>query len=268
MEIDRAEAVFFVGDKKATMTERERIEALLNREKPDRVPIWPFAYDAFAAVYAGASIADAYNNPEVAIASQRKACDDFGWVFTPFSGYAAFGGWEFGGEIKWPTGEYDQAPSVDRYPVECEEDVWNLTLPVIEDAGFIPIKIAFSKISSKERLENQPFNVDGFGGTCFGLAANIAGIERFLRWLLKKPDVAHRLLRLAADYKIELARYWKATFGTEGVLPRGGEPTASNQMISPGQFEEFVLPYAKETQKKSLIWAIGQPMCISAGSII
>ena len=241
-----------MGDKKATMTESERVDALLNREKPDRVPIWPFAYDAFAAVYARASIADAYNNPEVAIASLRKACKDFGWVFTPFSGYAAFGGWEFGGEIKWPTGEYDQAPSVVRYPVACEEDVWNLKLPVMEEAGFIPIKIAFSRLSSKERLENQPFSVDGFGGGCFTLAANIAGVERFLRWLLKKPEVAHRLLRLAADFKIALAQYWKDHFGVDGVLPRGGEATASNQMISPKQFETFVLPYMQETQETIL----------------
>ena len=30
------------------MTERERILAILQRKKPDRVPIWPFAYQGFA----------------------------------------------------------------------------------------------------------------------------------------------------------------------------------------------------------------------------
>jgi uroporphyrinogen decarboxylase len=237
---------------KATMTNRERVEVLLKREKPDRVPIWPFAFEAFASLYANASITDAYNNPATSLAAQRKACLDFDWVFTPSFSYAAFGGWEFGGEIKWPKGEYDQAPTVVRYPVEKKEDVWDLKLPDIQNSGFVPLKMKFSEMSSEERLDNQPFNVDGFGGGCFALAANIAGVERFLRWLIKEPEVAHRLLRLATNYRIALARYWTDTFGTEGVLPRGGEPTTSNQMISPRLFEEFALPYIKETQESIL----------------
>ena len=241
-----------MGRTKTEMTDRERIEALLKREKPDRVPIWPFAYDGFAAVYAKASIADAYNNPEVSLAAQRKTCRDFGWVFSPFFHYASFGGWEFGGEIKWPGGEFDQAPTIIRYPVETEEDAWNLQMPDIKTAGFVPLKMAFGMLSARERLDNEPFNVEGFGGGCFGTAANIAGVENFLRWLIKKPDVAHHLLRLAADFRIALAQYWKDTFGTEGVIPKGGEPTASNQMISPKQFETFALPYIKETQEAVL----------------
>ena len=49
----------------ATMTDRERVEALLRREKPDRVPLFPFAAAGFSMVYTKASIADAYNKPEV-----------------------------------------------------------------------------------------------------------------------------------------------------------------------------------------------------------
>jgi uroporphyrinogen decarboxylase len=241
-----------MASKKSVMTDRERIEALLRREKPDRVPIWPFAYDGFAAVYAKASVADAYCSPEVSLAAQRKACKDFGWVFSPFFSYASFGAWEFGGEIKWPTGEFAQAPMVMRHPVETEEDAWNLKMPNVKEAGFVPLKMAFAKLSARERLDNEPFNVEGFGGGCFGLAANIVGVESFLRWIIKKPDLAHHLLRLAADFKVALAQYWKDTFGTEGVIPKGGEPTASNQMISPRQFEKFALPYIKETQEKIL----------------
>jgi uroporphyrinogen decarboxylase len=238
--------------REGTMTDRERIEALLDRKRPDRVPIWPFAHGGFASIYAKASIADSYNKPSVALAAQRKACQDFGWVFTPFFGYASFGGWEFGGEIKWPTAEFSQAPTVARYPVETEKDVWDLKMPDVKTSGSIPLKVEFCKMSCQERLDNQPFNVDGFAGACFGLAANVAGVERFLRWLIKKPEVAHRLMRIAADYKIALAQHWKDTFGLEGVLPRGGEPTASNQLISPGHFEEFALPYIKDAQEKIL----------------
>jgi uroporphyrinogen-III decarboxylase len=67
------------GGKGVGMTERERIEALLNRKKPDRVPIWPFAPHGFAAIYSNLSLTDVYTNPEACYYAQRQTCRDFGW---------------------------------------------------------------------------------------------------------------------------------------------------------------------------------------------
>jgi len=230
----------------ATMTDRERVEALLRREKPDRVPLFPFAAAGFSMVYTKASIADAYNKPEVSLAAQRKTCQDFGWVFAPMLGYAGFGGWEFGGEINWPSGEFAQAPTISRRAVETEEDVWNLKPPVVKKAGITPIAMEFFRLSCKERLDNEPWNVTNHIEGVFNVAANIAGIDKFSRWLIRKPEVARRLLELASDYLIERARYLRDTFGIEGVLPAGGEPSASNTIISPGHFKEYALPYLKK----------------------
>ncbi len=235
------------------MTDRERIEALLRREKPDRVPNWPFVAGGFAVVNAGYTIAEAYNKPEKSLEAQRWCCEQYGWVFAPGFGYAAHGGWEFGGEIKWPGGAYAQAPTISKYPVETEDDVWNLEVPDLETAGIVPLMKEFYKLSSQQRLDNEPFNVRTSGaGSVFTMAGNIASPERFLRWLIKKPDVAHRLLRLASDYIIKLSQYWKDTFGLDGVLPFGGEPSSANQLISPQQFEQFVLPYDRECNEKLL----------------
>jgi uroporphyrinogen decarboxylase len=240
-----------MADRKARMTNRERVDALLRREKPDRVPVWPFAM-GFPVVYTQTSIADAYNKPEVALAAQRKAAQDFDWLFIPQIGYAAFGGWEFGGEIKWPSGQFAQAPTVARHPVETEEDVWKLQLPDVKKAGIVPIQYEFCKLASKERLDNEPFNVMGYAGSCFTRAGNICGPDKLAKWILKKPQVAHRLLRLASDFILALADYWKESFGIEGVLPWGAEPTASNQLISAKQFETFAMPYIKEVNEKVL----------------
>jgi len=68
-----------VSKKTAVMTEKERVEALLNGKKPDRVPIWPFALNGFATIYNKLSITDAYTNPEASYQSQLKACIDFGF---------------------------------------------------------------------------------------------------------------------------------------------------------------------------------------------
>ncbi|HEX79063.1 MAG TPA: hypothetical protein G4O19_02790 [Dehalococcoidia bacterium] len=249
---------------KSAMTERERVEALLRCEKPDRVPIWPFAASSYAG-YSKLSIAETYNNPKAALDALRETSRYFGWVFVPFNAYAAYGGWEFGGDIKWPSGEFSQAPTVTRCPVETEEDVWKLELPDVTTAGFIPIMIEFYELASGEMLDNEPFNVMAVLGGPFTLAGNICGPDKLSKWLLKKPDAADRLMRLATDHILELAQYFKDKFGTEHMIAFTGEATASNQVISPRQFEQFVLPYIKEENEKILAMGYRNIYCHICG---
>lgn len=241
-----------ISKREGVMTDRERIEVMLQRKKPDRVPIWPFAYGGFCSLNAGYSIAEAYNNPQKALEAQRWCCEQYGWVFAPGFNYAAYGGWEFGGDIKWPTSKFDQAPTITRYPVQTEEDAWNLQLPDITRAGFLPLLFAFNRLSSQERLDNEPFNISVRGGGAFGRACNICGLENLLRWTIKRPEIVHHLLRLATDHSIQVCEYMKDNFGLEGALVRCGEATTSNQLISTNTFKEFALPYLKESHNKIL----------------
>jgi uroporphyrinogen decarboxylase len=230
-------------DKKASMTDRERIEALLRREKPDRVPNWTSGL-GFCTLYNGGTIADAYNDPEKAFNAQRRACKDFGWIFFPFIITSLVP--SFNGELKWPSSEFAQAPTVTKRPVETPEDVMNLKIPDVRTAGNVPLRIEFCKRSSRERLDNEPFNIIGPVDGPFTGSASMLGVESLGRWLIRKPEVAHRLLRTTVDYYVELARYWKDTFGIEGVLPFMAEPSTANQIISPKQFEQFAMPYIRE----------------------
>lgn len=238
--------------KKTTMTNRERVEALLRREKPDRIPSWHLAL-GFSTVYTGTAIADYYNKPAVSLAAQRKTAQDFDGIFMPWMGIATILAWEFGGEIKWPSGEFSQAPTVVKHPVETIDDVWKLKMPDVKTAGYAPMLMEFAKLSSQERLDNEPFNVTlNPGSGPFTAAAQICGADKFVKWMIKAPDAVHHLLRLAIDYYVAIAEYWKEEFGTEGVLPLIGEPTASNAVISPERFEQFALPYFQEYAKKLL----------------
>jgi uroporphyrinogen decarboxylase len=233
---------------KAQMTNKERIEALLRREKPDRIPVWLLA-GGFYTLYNGGSIADAYDNPKFSLASTRRTCQDFGCVCVPHFGRPNALAPEFGGEIRMPEGEYAQAPMITRLPVNTVEDVWNLTMPDIKTAGNIPLVLEYFyecfKTSPQEVLDNEPFVLHWSGGL-FTNGANIPGLEQMSRWILKNPDAVHRLMRLTTDYYIELAKYWKDTFGTEKVIPSIGEPSTANNIISPKQFEHFVVPYTRE----------------------
>jgi len=240
-----------MAKRKDTMTNRERVEALLRHEKPDRVPIWPFAL-GFTAVYTGISISDGYSQPGPSLIAQRKTCRDFDWISTPFIASAIMGAWEFGGEIKWPSGEFAQAPSVTRHVVETTEEVMKLGMPDVKNSGFIPRIVEFGKLALDGREDNEPFRLLLQMEGTFNTAANIPGAAKLTKWLIKKPEAAHRVLRLATDYLVELARYYKDTFGTEGVALFGGDPSSSNQVISPKHFETFALPYLKETHEKVL----------------
>ncbi|HEX79208.1 MAG TPA: hypothetical protein G4O19_03520 [Dehalococcoidia bacterium] len=241
-----------MAKRKGTMTNRERVEALLQHKKPDRVPIWPFAYQGFATVYTGTSIADAYNKPKTAYEAQRKTCQDFDWVFTAMLSYAAYGGWEFGGEIKWPSGEFSQAPTVTRHPVETVEDVWKLEKPEVSTAGIVPLVVEFTKMCQEEWLDNQGFNVLALCYGPFNTAGNVAGPANLCKWVLKKPDAANQLIRLGTDHSIDLIEYNHKLFGIKGVLPFTGEAIATGQLISADQFEKFVLPYFQELHSRIL----------------
>lgn len=234
-----------------TMTEKERAKALARREKPDRVPLMPISV-GFPTVYAKTSIADAYNKPEVALAAQCKAAQDFGWVFVPSLICGISLGWEFGGDIKWPSDEFDQAPKITRSPVDTPDEAMKLQLPDAKSAGFTPLHMKFCRLASKEKLDNKPFDVAFRLGGPFSFAALIPGPDKFIKWLIKEPEAVHRLLRLSTDYIIDTAKYWKDTFGTENVLPFYSEAITSNQLIPSRYFEQFALPYLKEIHEKVL----------------
>ena len=232
------------------MTSAERINALVKGQRIDRVPLLLFFSLGFCARNVGYSFASMYNDPEKSFWAQLWTMEQYGFDIEPRFGFASYGAWEFGGEIKFPSSEKEQAPYIIRFPVESEEDAWKLKLPDVTSAGNLPKFMEFCKTLEKHDL---PIYVS-CGGP-FTRAANICGVERLCRWTLKKPQLAHHLLRLATDYALQVVQYWVETFGAERVTAFSATPVESNQVISPRQFEEFAFPYMKEVHEKVL--AIG-----------
>jgi uroporphyrinogen decarboxylase len=247
--------------RKDRMTKNERIVALLNRQPVDRIPVLEWSF-GFSTVYQGLSIADFYNNPQKNFNAVTQTAQEFGWMDSPFMVYAAVGAWEFGGEIKWPSGEFTQAPMVTRYPVTTEEDMLKLKAPDPKTAGILPLAMEVSKLVEKSsEAYIWVWVIEGV----FTAAANICGVAQFCKWMLKKPELAHRLMRLATDLGIEWARYNVDTFSPERLIACVGEPSASNQVISPKQFEQFAFPYIKELHEKMLAMGYKHIICHICG---
>ena len=232
--------------KQDRMNNKERIKALWEGRALDRVPLYPFIL-GFCARNVGYPIRSIYDEPGESFDAQTRTLEQYGFDWGPMYGYASYGAWEFGGEVKMPTGGYEQAPMHTVFPVQSEADVETLRLPDVKKAGSIPLAMEFSRLQ-----ESAAAPVTVILGGNFTIAGNICSVERLCRWVLKKPELADRMLRMATDHIVEVVKYWAHTFGGERVFPQLWEPSASNNIISPKQFERFVFPYLVESSRKML----------------
>jgi uroporphyrinogen decarboxylase len=228
------------------MTSGERMRNLLQGKAIDRVPFVPFIY-GFTGLNIGYSLEEFWSDGRKMFESQMRSRQMYDFDGNPMFTYADYGPWEFGGEIKFPTGEWTMAPIVTRRPVQTEEDAWNLKLPDVETAGSLPVGLEFSRLQRKFDLPAMPPSAG-----VFNLAGNLVGADTWCRWLISKPDVCHHLLRLALEHRVQVLEYWIQVFGPGNVQARDGSALESNQLISPKVFKDFALPYIKELHERIL----------------
>jgi uroporphyrinogen decarboxylase len=235
--------------RKDRLTDQERMEALWARQKPDRVPIVPLAL-GFAALNVGYNLNDFYAEPKKGVDALRWTNDQYGWqIFLAYRGaLLAFPAEEFGGEVKYPTGEFAQAPTVVRHPVETEDDIYKMRVSNnLEKLGTIPKLLEATNYMLK------------FGGLIkmplasgpMDLAGAVIGIEKVSRWMLKKPELVHHAFKVLTDFQVAVAKLFADSFGADRLLYGLSTPSESNQVISPKQFKEFCVPYIKETLDKA-----------------
>ena len=237
---------------------------LLAGKIKNRPLVWLWgAVPSFAVQNVGFPVAAAYNDPQKSFDAQIETIAQFGDDGIP---RMAVGGasdvtWAFGGTIKWPVGEYAMAPTATHHPANSEAEAEALSMPDdVATAGPLPLYLDFARRCQKNDLPVFPFITSPIEG-----ARSLCGPELLMRWLIKKPDLAHRLLRLATDYSAAVVRLFASTFPQEGMLIYLAAPTASNQMLSPRFFETFVLPYQKELHEKILQTGIRHIYCHICG---
>ena len=245
--------------KQEKMTHEERLDALLKGRPLDHVPFFCFSL-GFCAKNVGYPVKTIYRDPKKSFQAQIWTKEQYGYDSDPFYGYASYGGWEFGGEIKFPDGEYEQAPSHGRFAVETEQDIARLTLPDVKTAGMLPLAMQFSRI----QVENGISPSVVVGGP-FTIAGNICSVDKLCRWLIKQPDLVNWLLRLATDHILDIMQYWIDTFGEGNVAVQIWEPLTTNQIISPKQFEKFVVPFEYELHEKILATGVKFLLCHMCG---
>lgn len=228
-----------------TMTSAERMGAVMKGEKPDRVPVIPFIF-GHCALVAGQPLACVFDNAEASFRVQLQAAELYGYDATPLYGYASAGGWEFGGDIEFPYKKYSGAPVVTRHPGATEEEACNLKVPEdITKAGALPIALELSRLQAKYHM---PVTMQI--GSILSWTGSVIGEQTMLTWMIKKPQVVHSVLDKVAQLQIKIAEHYVKEFGPEQIMAFFGAATESNKLISPKQFESFVLPYATRVNQR------------------
>jgi uroporphyrinogen decarboxylase len=237
---------------------------LLAGERIDRPLVWLYGgVPSFAVRNVGYDPVVAYNNPEKAFDAQIKTIAMYGSDGIPRMcvGGASDVTWAFGGDIKWPTGEHDMSPVAVRNPVNSENEAMTVKLPAdIASAGPMPLYLTMARSQNDNDLPVFPFITSPIEG-----ARSLCGPELLMRWMVRKPALAHRMLRLATDYSVAVVRHFAEAFPPENQLILVAAPTASNQMISPKFFEAYVLPYQYELHTETLACGLGHIFCHICG---
>jgi uroporphyrinogen decarboxylase len=129
-----------------------------------------------------------------------------------------------------------------------------------ETAGYLPIAIEFARIQEKFGMPITVKILPAF--TCAG---NITEVDVLCRWIIRRPEVVHKLMRKITDFARLVIDYYVDAFAGQPMMASVGDATSANQVISPGQFEEFVLPYQKEIHEHAVEGGIEHIFCHICG---
>ncbi|RSD34677.1 MAG: uroporphyrinogen-III decarboxylase [Methanohalophilus sp.] len=223
------------------MTSAERMASVMAGEKPDRVPVNPFAL-GYTSKITGVSLGDFYADGDKCFDAQFTSMRLHGYEATPMYGYASCGAWEFGGKIGFPYGKGQGAPFVVEHPVKDIEDIEKLTVPDFKDELPGAYKEA-DKVAARSAELGMPVSIQL--GSVFTTASVVADTSEFIIWTVMEPEATHELLGKVTEMFINALDFFADKYGAENLLPFDGGPSESNTMISPDMFGEFAYPYMK-----------------------
>ncbi len=216
------------------MNSRERYEAAMRLEEPDRVPI--LNWHAWCANLIGVKMPEMATNSETWVKAQLASLEKFevdcAWGLSD----AALEAQAMGAEIKMPEWHVPSSEPILRKP----EDLDKLQVPDPKKDGRLPVALKVIEMLS-EKVGDKVYVI---GNACspFTMIGIIMGIDFLMLSLAKNPD----LVRRAMEFSLQHANEWvKAQMdaGADQIIT--WDPIGSGDLISVKYYREFVVPYAK-----------------------
>ncbi|CAH2214567.1 uroporphyrinogen decarboxylase family protein [Tepidibacter aestuarii] len=229
---------------KDQLTSSERMHGLINGTYLDRVPFISLA-TMYAGNLAGLSSEEFFLNPQASFDAQILCAELHGCDGSPGFDLPGWMGWDFGGEISFSSTRKIAIPKFKKRAVENTKDAENLKLPCLNKSYGFKKRLEFYKISRKNN-----FSVSIPAGSPLEIVGHIIDPSLLIRWYYKKPELVHRLLRLATDHILNIADYYIKEFGVENCSAFSCYPLESNTMVSPKIFKTFSFPYILEIHEQ------------------
>lgn len=221
------------------MNPREIILKVLNGERPDRIPVALVGGGMWSVYHYGITFEemakDAAKMAGMLVAIADAVRSD---IVYAGSGYAHFPVAALGGRIKYRE---IGAPDLEEPIVFSEKDLESLDMERIDSDPVIDtVRRAFRETRSRIG-EEYVVTMTAWGP--FTLAARFIGEEVMMKAVFKQPAYVHKLLDFATRLLIRFYEPLVRERTLEVILL--GDPTASGDLISRKQFEQFVVPYLK-----------------------
>lgn len=223
------------GRFKDEMTPKERIAALRQGRPYDRLPCNP-SLGAHAARVTGIKVSEYHLSAEKMAEAQIAAYRTYGHDAVGVA--ATLGIVEaLGGKVAYPA---QGSPYIAEHVVREISDFERLDYTNIENSEHLWPCFGAAQMLIEALGDEVSVSIGARGP--FSTAANLRGVENFLRDLYVHPEFAHRLLRFALDSIIPVIKKAIALGAAVGF----SDPVSSGSLIGPKQYVEFSLPYMKE----------------------
>ncbi|MEM4246567.1 MAG: uroporphyrinogen decarboxylase family protein, partial [Candidatus Bathyarchaeia archaeon] len=182
------------------LTSLERIVSAVDFEEPDRIPTIPLVSYALSDLI-GCTVFeychDAKKLSDAVIAGHRRFGYDAVIVFADVYLFAE----AVGLRLEFPE---NSVPKPLESPILTLDDAEKLEIPDVRRDGRLPVLLEAIERVSREFGDDVALYSGGQGP--FSLAAEIRGLESFLKDLYVNRPLAEKLIRFSAEYMIELGR--------------------------------------------------------------
>lgn len=205
-----------------------------------RKPISVFGcVNGYAAKIYGHTLQEHMTNIPASIRAQLLAKELHGYEDNPAFGWADWGGWEFGGEIRWPERYEDMAPGTLVHPVIKPSDVDRLPDPDPKTAGSVPLLMEYNR-----EMVNLGLAPKIRSGSVTSVVTGMIGFEKLMKWYFREPGAVEAAYEKATRFLIGTAEETAAEFGPDcsGSI---SAPWDSNDLLSPKIFEKFTAPHTE-----------------------
>lgn len=234
---------------KDKMTPKERMIAFSKGDEMDRIPIVP-DMGVTMSDFIGATTYEYYHSSEVIkdteVALFKRLRHDSVGVSTTLRGMAE----AMGSEIFYPK---DNISLLKEPIVKKPEDISKLKLIDPWKDGKLPILLeALQKI--RDEIGDEA-DIGASMTAPFSVCASVIGTDNLLRWIVKKPDIVHKIMDIITLCNDEYIR----ALGSIGFSTGFCDPVASTSLIKKKHFDEFVLPYFSRNVENVIKYCNSKP---------